>query len=195
MRAARSYDMSTRTIKARETEAAILQATIGLWVVKPLNEITLEDVAEAAGVTVRTVIRKYGSKEGLLDATIRSKAAEYLLVRNHKQATTWQEAIRSLNAEYEHMGDAVLRTLQLEDAYPAAKKIASHGRAYHAKWCADTFKDFLPNLKSKTYRHRLITLIAATDLYVWKLLRRDMKCSQKETVEIMQQMINRLINH
>ena len=138
-------------------------------------------------------VEKYGSKEGLLEAVIKSKAADFMLVRNQTKAATWQEAVRALHAEYEQMGDAVLRTLQLENTYPVARKIAAHGRAYHAKWCAETFREFLPAAKSKGYKHQLIALIAATDLYIWKLLRRDMRCSQKETVEIMQQMIKRLI--
>ncbi len=52
-----------------------IQAVGELWKSISLNDITLKAVAEKSGYTVRTILRKFGSREGLSDASMKYDAA------------------------------------------------------------------------------------------------------------------------
>ncbi|MFL5885485.1 MAG: helix-turn-helix domain-containing protein, partial [Thermoleophilaceae bacterium] len=61
----RPYRMTARAEAAAATGERILEAAAELFHARPFDEVTLEDVARRAGVSSQTVIRRYGSKEGL----------------------------------------------------------------------------------------------------------------------------------
>lgn len=190
----RAYSNSRRAEKAEETGRRILNAMVSLWLREDIRDISLEQVAAEAGVTVRTVMRKYGSKEGLMSATIQQQAAQHLLIRNSGKPADWKEALMLLLQEYELMGEAVIRTLSVEHELPAARELIEHGRQEHLNWCARTFAGFLPPVHADIYRQRLLAFVSATDLYVWKLLRKDRHCSLEDTFGIMKDTIKALIH-
>src|SRR5215210_6996266 len=64
----RPYRMRARAEAAAETGQRILEATIELHRERFFDQVSLEDIAERAGVTVRTVIRRFGTKERLIVA-------------------------------------------------------------------------------------------------------------------------------
>src|ERR1700735_2757639 len=80
-------------------------------------------------------------------------------------------AVRNLVQHYEDRGDMVLRWLAEEDRNPFMHEIVDRGRGIHHEWVAQTFA---PQLERATIdqRRRLAQLVAITDVYVWKLLRR-----------------------
>jgi hypothetical protein len=57
------------------------------------------------------------------------------------------------------------------------------------------FKGFLPNPKTKNYTTRLMSFVAATDVYLWKLLRKDLNHSEKQTRAVMQELLEGLITN
>lgn len=185
----RPYRMQARAESARNTEQRILAAMVELWMQKSLTDITLDDVAAAAGVTVRTVMRKYENKDGLIEASIKSYATDMPLIRNARPHRTWQEAVQALLQEYETNGDAVIRTLAIEHEFPAAARIAEHGREQHAQWCANVFSRALPRKNTAGYTSKLLAVRTATDIYLWKLLRRDLGHSLQKTGSVMIQLL------
>jgi hypothetical protein len=54
------------------------------------------------------------------------------------------------------------------------------GRAYHRAWAARTFAPLLRGLRGGARERRLSAIIVASDLLVWKLLRRDMRLSRSQ---------------
>ncbi len=189
----RSYNNKARARTAARTGQRILDATVGLWKEAPLHEITLEAVAGRAGVTVRTVLRKYGSKEGLFEACIEQDAAKMMAKRDQAPAGDVPAALRILLADYETYGDANIRTLAMEEELAAARKILEAGRRYHRQWCARVFAPWLPGPSDARYEPSLLAFIAATDVYLWKLLRRDLGRSAEETLETMRRLVEGLI--
>ncbi|MDT5351403.1 MAG: hypothetical protein QOH91_4690, partial [Mycobacterium sp.] len=65
----RGYEMRARKEATAATRSAIVEAAIGTVVANRSLAITLGAVAERAGVTVKTVLRHFGSREALVDAT------------------------------------------------------------------------------------------------------------------------------
>ena len=66
--ATREYRQSARAAAAAQTATDILDAAFRLYWHTPIEELTLALVAENAGVTVQTVIRRFGSKDELIAA-------------------------------------------------------------------------------------------------------------------------------
>jgi len=189
----RSYQMSKRAESAAQTEIDIISATADLWRESPFAEITLEAIAERAGVSVRTIIRRYGSKEGLFEAGIQNNASEIKTDREKAEVGDIEGAIHYLLTDYEAYGDAVIRTLAVEDQIMAAKKVLQTGRAYHRQWCARIFAPFLPDHTANLYEEELTAFVAATELYLWKLLRRDLNYDLNKTQAIFTKLVKGLI--
>ncbi len=189
----RTYSLTNRARLAAETEQNILKATASLWKELPINDISLEKIAERSGITVRTILRKFGSKEDLFKACIQNDATSIMQTRDQTPAGDISKILDDLLTEYETMGDAVIRTLASEQEIAIARDILTTGRAYHQAWCARVFKRYLPGVQTKNYSVRLLAFVAATDVYLWKLLRRDLLLSEKQTRAVLKELLERLI--
>ncbi|HJZ38710.1 MAG TPA: helix-turn-helix domain-containing protein, partial [Solirubrobacterales bacterium] len=66
----RTYRQTRRADATERTRAAILLAARELFREDPGFDPSLEALAERAGVSTRTVIRQFGSKEGVLEEAI-----------------------------------------------------------------------------------------------------------------------------
>jgi AcrR family transcriptional regulator len=188
----RAYRMSARAQAAERTAHDILAAAAALWRERAMDEITLAAIAERAGVSVRTVIRRFGSREGVIAACIASDAAGIVSARDQAAAGDVDGALRLLLGHYERDGDAVLRTLALEETVAEARAIAAAGREGHRAWCARVFAPFLPPIADGAYAVRLDAFVAATDLYAWKLLRRDLGRTADEAARVIRTLVEGL---
>jgi AcrR family transcriptional regulator len=169
----RAYRQSARAQAAEETAERILDAFAARVRDGWFEEIRLDDVAREAGVTVQTVIRRFGGKEGLLDAT-RDRLASEIESRRTVTPGDVTGAVGVLITDYETVGDMVMRMLAQEDRYPAVRRTTDLGRAFHRSWLAAAFAPWLDTMSADDAQRRLDALVVATDVYVWKLLRRDM---------------------
>ncbi len=177
----REYRMVARARAAAETGQRILQATIELYMERFYDQVSLEDVAERAGVTVQTVLRRFGSKEQLVSAAAEAAGERVRSQRDRAPVGDIPGAVKVLVETYEEHGDRYLRLLAQEERVPAFRAITDTGRANHYRWVE---RDFAPLLARRTGQERerlLAQLIAVCDLYFWKLLRRDLKLSREQT--------------
>lgn len=152
------------------------------------DDIRLEDVARDAEVSVQTLIRHFGGKEGLLEAGIALFGDD---VRARRQVTPGDMAgaIAALIDDYEVSGDLVIRILSQEDRHPALRRATDVGRLGHRQWLAETFAPALAPLDPEDRRRRLDALVVATDVYVWKLVRRDMGRPADEFSALLQRLV------
>ncbi|HEU0302239.1 MAG TPA: helix-turn-helix domain-containing protein, partial [Longimicrobium sp.] len=100
----RGYRMAARAEAAARTARDILAATVALWRERPIDEITLADIAARAGVSARTVIRRFGSREGVISACIEADAAGIQAERGQAFPGSVDEALDVLLAHYERDG-------------------------------------------------------------------------------------------
>ncbi|MEX2584160.1 MAG: helix-turn-helix domain-containing protein [Gemmatimonadota bacterium] len=190
---ARAYRMVARAEAAARTAEDILAATAALWREGGFDEITLEAIAERAGVSTRTVLRRFGSRDGVIGATIEVEGVKIDAERGRAVAGDVDGALDVLLGHYERDGDPVLRNLAVEGRVAEAKAVAEQGRAAHRAWCARVFAPHLPSPEEPDYATRLDALVAATDLYLWKLLRRDLGRSVEETRRVLRMLIDGLL--
>jgi hypothetical protein len=81
--------------------------------------------------------------------------------------------LEKLVGDYEETGDMVIRLLALEGRHAAIGKVMEFGRAEHRRWVAGAFEKQLGKLKAKGRERAVDALVVVTDVYVWKLMRRD----------------------
>jgi len=170
----RSYRQTARAKAAEETGRRIVAAFVARMEAGWFDEIRLDDVARDAGVTVQTVIRRFGSKEGLLDASRKTMHEEILDWRAHPVGDVGR-AIDIIIEEYEQRGDLVMRMLAQEDRFEAVRTMTEQGRMTHREWVGQVFAPWLDRLEGENLRDVHDRLVIALDIYVWKLLRLDMK--------------------
>jgi AcrR family transcriptional regulator len=190
----RRYRMAARAEAAAATRQAIVDAYLALLVDRNYDEITLDSVAEAAGVTVQTVIRRFGSKEDLFATVARETAAQEAALRAEGVPGDVREAVRSLVARYERIGDVVLRLLGQEDRFPALREVTDAGRKIHHGWVERVFSPFLEPMAPGLRRRRRGQLVVLTDIFTWRLMRRDLRFGQRQTELAMTEMITALLN-
>lgn len=156
---------------------SILEATYRVWLERPFDELTLEAVSEVAGVSRQTVHRHFGSKEELLAAVAAWRSRQEVELRAVPPGDV-EAAVRRVVDRNEEMGDANVRALELEGRVEAVDQMLSEGRRSHRAWVEHTFSPHLPD--GEEGARAVLALYAATDVTVWKLLRRDLGCSRAE---------------
>ncbi|QDP20262.1 TetR/AcrR family transcriptional regulator [Sphingomonas xanthus] len=169
----RAYRQSARALAAEETGERILDAFAAELRQNWFDEIKLEDVARDAGVTVQTVIRRFGGKEQLL-AAVHDRMGAQILQRREVRPGDAAGVISALVKDYEEIGELVLRSLAQEDRYPAMRAMTDIGRAMHRQWMAAAFEPWLGPMSEEDRRRALDGLVVAGDIYVWKLIRTDL---------------------
>lgn len=188
MAARRRYTMTARAAAAAATHARILATATELFLAKPYEQVSLEEVARSAGVTVQTVLRRFGSKEGLVAAAAKIGLEQVRLQRNLAPIGDVAGAVHNLIDHYEEWGDRVLRMLMQEEQVPALRKVAEAGRDLHRHWVERTFAPWLRASRA-AHDRRLAQLIAVTDVHVWKLLRRDQGLPRSATETVLVELV------
>lgn len=184
----RAYRQGVRALAAEETAEHILDAFQRRFQTDWFDQITLEALARDADVAVPTILRHFGSKNGVLEAAW-ARLGEGLRARRAVKLGDAQGAVRVIVSEYEDIGDFVMRALAQEQRFPALKPGNDMGRASHREWVEETFAPFLEGLSAAERRRRVDGLVMAMDLYVWQVVRRDMGRSKQHVEKIMLDLI------
>jgi AcrR family transcriptional regulator len=186
----RPYRMRARAEAAAATRVRIVRAVLELHVERFHDQITLEDVAVRAGVTVQTVLRHFGSRERLVAAAAEQATSEVLEQRSAAPVGDIDGAVEILMEHYEEWGPTALRLLAQEERFPQLRVIADGGRAAHYAWVERTFGPFLAETSDPLLRPKLIAL---TDAFTWKLLRLDLGLDRTGTAAALASMIRAVI--
>jgi AcrR family transcriptional regulator len=170
MNTTRTYSMGVRGERAAATRRRIVEAARELFVTQSAD-FTLDGVATAAGTSVQTVLRAVGTKDRLILETIGSLRDE---PPDPIDATLpVGESVSRLFDDYEEIGDRVIRMLAEEHRIPGFAEMARIGRQNHRAWVEASFSRPLALQPAARREQAVLALVAATDVYVWKVLRRD----------------------
>jgi len=189
----RSYNQTARAEAAEATAARIVEVFHEFLQTDWYDDISLERVAKAARVTVPTVLRRFGSKEGLLEA-VRDKMEREIDERRIVPSGDIVAIVDGIVNDYEASGDMILRVLALEDRLPVLKELADYGRVQHREWLEQSFSPQLAGKTPAEVEWMLDSLMAALDLYVWKVLRKDRGRSPPETARIMRSLVKGILD-
>jgi AcrR family transcriptional regulator len=183
----RPYKQVARAEAQQRTRDALLDAAIDEFSGKRWQRTSLEALARRAGVTKQTLLRHFGSRDGLIEAAIRRMSEIVRKERAKAPIGDVPGAVRNLMVHYERYGDLMVRLLGEGNWFYLVRKATDHGRHVHQEWVERTFEPQLQSLDGDQARKlRMAQLVAVCDVYVWKVLRRDMKLdvAQAETALI-----------
>ena len=181
--------MSTRAAATELTRERIIDAAAALFNDQWYDDVTLREVAAAAGVALQTLVNHFASKETLFLAVTERNAKMIEKARWGVKSGDVTGAITALVDDYERNGDAIIRILAVEDRIPAVRPSIDMGREGHQLWVEDMFPAALEGLRGQTRKRRLAQLVVATDVYTWKLLRRDKGFDRKATITAMRELV------
>ena len=184
MKTTRTYTMRARAEQAEQTRLRIIRATVALGGERPLAACTLPAIAERAEVSVQTVLRIFGSRDSLLREVAERTSAEVVAERTADPDDV-PGSIAAVVDHYERRGDTVLLLLGQEAWEPYAAQVTAVGKRLHRDWVAAVFARSLYPLPEARRAAATDLLVAATDVFVWKLWRRDLRRSRDETMERM----------
>ena len=177
------YSMELRAAATEATRERILVAAYELFLDNWYDDVTLARIAEHAGVSTQTVINHFGGKEGLFAGVNDRFSAEVVSRRYSATPGDVDSVVAALIGDYEISGDAVIRILAIEERVPSVAPMLAAGRKAHREWVEAMFDapDAVPEL------------VVATDVYTWKLLRRDQGLSRKKTAASMRRLIQGIL--
>ncbi len=173
------------------TRERILDVAGAQFLGHPYDDVTLRGVAREAGVALQTVVNHFGAKEDLFMACVERLGRE-IEERRAAQPGDIAGAVRALVDDYEITGDGTIRALPLEERIPALAAGLRQGREHHEAWVQATFPAALRGLRGAARQRRVAQLVAVTDVYTWKLLRRDRGFTADQTATTMQELVERL---
>jgi AcrR family transcriptional regulator len=184
----RRYDMTARAAGAQATREHIRAGAMELYLQRPIEEFTLDAVAARAGTTVQTVLRAFGSKDELILSALMVMAAGGKFLESTPLGDV-KAVVSAFFDLYEAIGDLVMRRLDEERRRPALKLSLDQGRDNHREGVRTIFAPQLQRLHGAARAQLLTMLVVHTDVYVWKLLRRDMALSRPAAEAIVRKMI------
>jgi AcrR family transcriptional regulator len=192
-KAKRRYRMGARAKSTEATRLKIVEAVEVAFQELFYDEMTLAAIADRAGVSVQTILRHFDSKEALFTASYLHTAEKMGADRGPLPVGSLKAIVADLVDHYERFGDRILWMLAQEEREPVLKNLADLGRLYHLQWCRQAFAPALTSLRGKVHERRLAQFVTGTDIYTWKLLRRDRGLSGAQTKLAMTEMLEPLM--
>jgi AcrR family transcriptional regulator len=185
--------MRARAEAVEATRERIARKAMERFLAEPYDEVTIASVARDAGVSHQTLLNHFESKEGLFAAAAERFSADLVAEREARPSADPESVVARFMDQFERSGDGNVRLALLDERIPAVAAALDQGRALHQGWLAEVFEDRLPEDPAER-RRTLAALHAATDVYTWKLLRRDLGHGRRATQRIMTDMVRAIID-
>lgn len=187
--------MSTRAAAAEATRERVIEAALLAFSSEWYDDVTLRGIAADAGVALQTLVNHFGTKEVLFGVAVERFGERIEAARATVAVDDIPGAITTLVDDYDENGDAIVRMLALEDRIAVLRPALKRGRREHEQWVERVFAAALERLRSAERARRIAELVATTDVYTWKLLRRDRGLTRKQTILAVREMVEALHNH
>ena len=185
--------MRARAEAVEATRERIARAGMQRFLAEPYDDVTIASVARDAGVSHQTLLNHFESKDGLFAAAAERFSADLAASREGRATSDPESVVALLMEQFERSGDGNVRLALLDERIQAVRAGLEQGRANHQVWLAEVFEDRLPSDPAER-RRTLAALHAATDVYTWKLLRRDLGHGRRATQRIMTDMVRAILS-
>jgi AcrR family transcriptional regulator len=174
--------MTKRSDAEGGTRRRIAQAALLLFKERDYDDVSLNEIARAAGVSHQTVLNHCENKAGVLLAAGELFSEEIRDLEADAVVGDVTSVVHSTCVRYEALGDANARWAAMGTRAPEVAEGLARGRLGFQAWLAEMLGDLLPGDDDPDERRRvLLGLHAALDVFTWKLLRRDLGLSQQQT--------------
>jgi AcrR family transcriptional regulator len=191
--AKRPYNQVKRASEQQRTRSALLDVADREFLAGRWEQASLEAMAARARVTKQTLLRHFGSKEGLIEQAL---LRGYERVRAERFAAPGADiagAVENLLEHYERWGAYAQRIGSADGAIPAIAELGQRARQLHYEWVEHAFGSWLKRFRGKGRARRRAALIALCDVQTWWLLSHDLAFSREEVGATLTVAITRLL--
>ena len=157
----------------KRTRAALLDAADEAFLSGPWEQASLDAIAGAAGVTKQTLLRHFGSKDGLLEHVLLRAIDEVQTQRMSVPRDDIGGAVDNLLEHYEVRGGRAMRSSNL-DLEGSLADLGRRARQFHYDWVELAFGTWLTAVGPAERRRLRAALIAVCDVQAWWILTHDL---------------------
>jgi AcrR family transcriptional regulator len=189
----RPYRQVVRARAQQRTRDALISTAQSEFFAGRWEEVSLDAIAARAQVTKQTLLRHYGSKDGLLEEAVRQGFDEVRAQRFNAPAGDVKRAVQNLLEHYEQWGERAIRIGAVDGPGEVAIGLARRARQLHYDWVDHAFGPFLQELGARERGRRRAALIALCDVHAWWLLSHELELPRAEVRATLIGAIERLI--
>jgi AcrR family transcriptional regulator len=181
----RPYRQVARARAQQRTRDALIAAAQSEFLAGRWEETSLEAIAASARVTKQTLLRHFGSKDGLWEQALERGFDEVRAQRFSAPSGDVPGAVDNLLDFYEQWGERSIRIGALDGFGGVAAGFARRARRLHYDWVDHAFGPSLQRMRKKDRERRRAALIALCDVYTWRLLSHDLELPRAEVRAIL----------
>jgi AcrR family transcriptional regulator len=176
----RPYKQVARAKAQERTRDALLEVAMDEFVGDRWQKTSLETLSARAGVTKQTLLRHFGSKDGLLMQALMRGASQVFDQRWSVAAGDIDGAVENLLDHYEEWGERSLRIGAWQSGPAMLARLSQMARQVHYDWIEYVFAPWLDGLDEPARTRRRAALIALCDVHTWQLLSHDLGFARSE---------------
>jgi AcrR family transcriptional regulator len=192
--AKRPYKQVARAQAQQRTRDALQDAAIEEFTRGDWAKVSLETLARRAGVTKQTLLRHFGSKDGLLMQALVHSASDAVKQRWSAPPGNVEGAVENVLDHYELLGERSLRIgAWLESGPPELARLSRMARQLHYDWVEYAFGPQLERLHGQARVRTRAALIVLCDVHTWWLLAHDLDFERSEVLTTLTLAIERLL--
>jgi AcrR family transcriptional regulator len=188
----RTYTKVARAQAEEQTRAALIAAADEAFLSGPWEQASLDAIASAAGVTKQTLLRHFGSKDGLLEQTLRQAIVQVTAERFSAPTDDIPGAVDNLLDHYEQRGGRAMRSTNFDVDGPLAE-VAQIARQFHHDWVDHALGRWLSKAAPVDRPRLRAALISVCDVQSWWILARDLGLPRSEVRATLILAIDRLV--
>ncbi len=188
----RTYTKRARAQAEGQTRTALLDAADEAFLSGPWEHASLEAIAGTAGVTKQTLLRHFGSKDGLLEQTLRRAIAEVERQRLGAPTNDIAGAVDNLLDHYETRGGPAMRSSNMDLDGPLAD-LGRMARQFHHDWVEHAFGTWLKAAPPRERERLRAALIVVCDVQAWWILAHDLAMPRRAVRATLILIITRLL--
>lgn len=191
----RTYRQGARAESTRRTREALFTEARRVFFTGRWGDTSLEEIAAAAGTTKQTLLRHFGSRQGLFDEAVEYWRARVDGQRDAAPVGDVPGAVDNLLDHYEEAGPIVLQLLAAAEGAGGGAMAAQlqAGRETHYAWVDRVFAPYLDHLTPAARTCRRAALIAACDVFTWRILALDLGLPRHQVRRTLIQTIDGLV--
>ncbi len=186
----RPYKQVARAEAQQRTREALCRAAVEEFYDGDWTKATLETLAARAGVTKQTLLRHFGSKDGLLTKALIGSFTELVDERWSAPQGNVEGAVDNLLDHYRDWGERAMRIGSWQSGPPELAMFSQGGRQFHYNWIDYAFAPQLKGLRAKDRARVRAGLIAICDVQTWWILSHDLAFERGEVRAILIRMID-----
>jgi AcrR family transcriptional regulator len=192
----RPYKQVVRAQAQQRTRQALMDAALAEFFEGHWERASLTAMAKRAGVTKQTLLRHFGSKDGLLMAAMAAAGSDAYQQRFSTPQGDVAGAVENLLSHYEQWGQRSLRIgAWLQTGTPILAQMSRAARQMHYNWVEYAFGPQLQQLRGDSGERERVraALIALCDVQVWWLYHNDLQLDHAQIHAILTMAIARVL--